>query len=95
MELKAKNGMVDFVLVAGNDKVKNKMLESEARELIAAGPTVERNGQLIVADKFIFGEAEPEQEVKPQEEVKKDVPLSEALNDKPLTPKPRKKRSKK
>ena len=69
MELKVKNGMVEFLLISGKDRVRNSMREAEAKELLEKGKVVEKDGQIIVNGKFIFGEPKEEEKEEPKEEI--------------------------
>ena len=75
MELKAVNGMVEYRMIAGSDMVSGHMTHAEAKELVASGDVKEKDGQIIVNGKFIFGEkldkAETKETSEPKEEPKK------------------------
>lgn len=92
MEIISKNGMVEFTLIAGKDRVKGRMLKGEALELIHKGNVKKKGNTITVDEKFIFdieGEVEDKPLVEsamPQEEVKEDKPLTnKRKDDKPLT----------
>ena len=86
MELKLNpNGKVAFLLKTGSHQVRGEMLEAEAKDIIRRGNVKQSNGQIIVDDKFIFGEVDkPLKEAVKEEEPKndvaiRDVPLKEAV----------------
>ena len=105
--LKVENGMVEFILISGNQRIVNKMLESEAKAILKNGNVQKRGNEIVVDDKFIFAtgdkppteaapKAEPKTEQKADVKAEADKPLSEAVKeDKPLTKKPRSKKKKK
>lgn len=111
MELKLNpNGKVAFLLKTGSHQVRGEMLEAEAKEIIRKGSVEHSNGQIIVDDKFIFGNVdkpikEAVKEEQPKKEVEKDVPLKEAVkgkktmkdnaDKKPLSNKPLSRKTKK
>ena len=100
MELKANNGMVEFIFITGNDKVRNRMTESEAKGLISTGNIQKKGNQIIVNGKFIFDldsdvqEAPEEVQEEVQEVPEEDKPLKEAVKGDKITKKPRKKAKK-
>jgi len=77
MELKLNpNGKVAFMLKSGKDLVRGEMLEAEAKEIIRKGHIKEEKGKIIVDNKFIFTDADAEEEVF-EEAPKKEAPKKE------------------
>ena len=73
MEFNVVNGKVDFILISGNSRIKSSMLEKEAKELVETGQVKRKGNLIIVNDKFIFGEEEPEVKKEVKEEPKVEV----------------------
>lgn len=82
MELKAVNGMVEYRMRAGSDMVSGQMTHAEAKEMVASGDVKEKDGQIIVNGKFIFGDIK---DVEPteSEEPKTDEPKETKKKSKP------------
>ena len=82
MELKLNpNGKVAFMLKCGKDFTRGEMLEAEAKEIIRKGKVKEENGKIIVDNRFIFTDANAEEDVaekvEPKLEEKKEQPKKE------------------
>ena len=72
MKVKSENGIVTFVMRAGKDKVKSKMLIGRALQIINASENVvEKKNEIIVDDKYFFP-AEKEKPIKENDEVTDD-----------------------
>ena len=86
MEFNVVNGKVDFILISGNSRIKSSMLEKEAKELVETGQVKRKGNLIIVNDKFIFGEEEPEAvKVEVKKEVKEEpkVEVEEEVKEEP------------
>ena len=55
MKIKSENGMVTFIMRAGNDMVRSKMSLGEANRIVSTGTKVEKTEiSVIVDDKYFF-----------------------------------------